>query len=608
MAEALWLAAAAAVLSFVVTQVIIPVLPRLGLVSTPDPNHPNPVPVGGGIALWIVSGAGLLVMALMGHPIAELGKIFFGASILFFAGVWDDVRLLSPGTKLLVQVSVASLMIIVGVVFPLGAGLEWLAVPLTMLWFVGLCNAFNLVDNMDGMLPGIAAVAATFVGLFAFATGRPETGLLSWTVAGACLGFLRYNLPPAKIFLGDSGSMFLGFLLAGLAIGDSWRGLTQVGLTVLAPTLLLAVPIFNTTFVTITRKLSGVPLSSGKADHINYRLLAHGLSRGRALGAVYALSIVAGAFGLLVVTVTPLAYAAGATAFLILLMYLGVFLYEGRVQQYYGDFEVTKKRPGWEESPWYRWVIRVMAVSGDVLLVFTSLYAAFYLRFDGDIPADQLVNLAKILPYLILFRVGLALVMGVYETRWRLGLAPDALRLGWSVLLGTLLFTALVLLLRLPSFPRTVIVIEGVISLLFFGATRLGIRGLGEVTSRERDVREGRRTIIAGSSDGFLTVYRAIRDRSDGEYHVIGFADDDPMAHRSLVGGVRVLGSIARLPALARLAGAEHVIFSFPAGSEEQVERHLKAVLATGLTAEVARLEVEAGEAWLRSRTRMVSG
>ena len=125
--------------------------------------------------------------------------------------------------------------------------------------------------------------------------------------------------------------MFLGFLLAGLAIGDSWEGGDELGFTILAPALLLAVPIFNTTFVTVTRKLSGIPVSRGKADHINYRLLAHGLSKGRALLAVYVASAISGTVGVLVVTSAPLTYGVGATLFLLLLMYLGVYLYQGRV-------------------------------------------------------------------------------------------------------------------------------------------------------------------------------------------------------------------------------------------------------------------------------------
>ncbi len=601
-AEVAFYAGAAAVGSWALSRVAIGVLPRIGLVSAPDPNHPGPVPLGGGIAIWVVVGLLVTVMAVSGHAIAGVALPLAGATVLFLAGVWDDVRLLAPRTKLLIQFGAAAAMVIGGVTFPLGPGLEWVAVPVTMLWFVGVCNAFNLIDNMDGMLPGVAAVAAIFVGVFAYATGRPETALVSWIVAGAVLGFLPANLPPARIFMGDSGSMFLGFLLAGLAIGESWAGLTQLAFTILAPTLLLAVPIFNTTFVTVTRKLSGVPLSRGKADHINYRLLAHGMSRSRALLAVYVLSAVSGTVGVLVVTSTPMAYAVGASLFLLLLMYLGVFLYEGRVHDFQREFLVAREKPGWEESPWYRWVIRMVAVVGDVVLVFASMYLAFYLRFDGSIPADQLANLAAVLPYILVFRVGLALLFGVYETQWKLGLASDAVRLVGAVVLGTLLFAALLFVLRLPSFPRTVIVLEGLVSLLFFGLTRLGVRALGEVTSREWGTREGRRTIIAGSADGVLTVFRHLRHRSGPGYQVIGFADDDPAAHRSLVGGVRVLGAASRIPALGRLYGAEHVIFCFPYMADEDLQLLLHGVLETGMTAEVARLDVITADAWLDAR------
>ena len=202
--EALVFAGTAFAVSYGLTRVAIRVLPRMGLVSTPDPNHPQPVPLSGGIAVGIAAGFSMMLLGGSGHDVGDIGLIFLGATALFVAGVWDDVRLLEPRTKLLIQLAAASAMVISGVTFPFGPGLTWLAVPVTVLWFVGVCNAFNLVDNMDGMLPGVAAVAATFVGLFALATGRPETAIASWIVAGACAGFLRFNLPPARIFLGDT--------------------------------------------------------------------------------------------------------------------------------------------------------------------------------------------------------------------------------------------------------------------------------------------------------------------------------------------------------------------------------------------------------------------
>lgn len=584
--------------SFVLTGAVMRVLPPLGLVSTPDPNHPDPVPVGGGIAIWLTLGIALVVLAGTGHDVAGVTLPLVGASVLFVAGLWDDVRLLEPGAKLFVQIGAAAAMVIGGVTFPLGAEWEWLAVPLTMLWFVGVCNAFNLIDNMDGMLPGVAAVAAVFVGVFAYATGRPETALVSWIVAAAVLGFLPFNLPPARIFMGDAGSMGVGFLLAGLAIGESWAGLTQLAFTILAPSLLLAVPIFNTTFVTITRKMSGVPLSRGKGDHINYRLLAHGLGRTRALLTVYLLSAVSGTVGVLVVTSTPLAYAVGASLFLILLMYLGVFLYEGRVQDFEDSFRVPREKPGWEQSPWYRWVIRIGAMAGDVVLVFASMYLAFYLRFDGAIPDRQLRNLAVVLPYLLVVRVGIALVMGVYETQWRFSVAKDTIRLVGSVVLGSLIFTAILFLLRPPSFPRAVVAIEGLLALGFFGLTRVGVRELGEAGRHEWAGDSGRRTIVVGTAQGIASLVHR-HGILRGGYHVLGVACDDIPAKRTVLAGLRVLGPTLRVPVLAHLYGAEHVVLCFPGRAAEELAQRVRGILKGGVTVEVARVEFVPGEEWL---------
>lgn len=604
MVEAALFAAGAGLASYLLTHSATRILPRLGLVSVPDPNHPRPVPVGGGIVLWAVVFASLSLLTVLGHPVRPLADVVLAATVLFLAGLWDDARPMAPRTKVLVQIAAASAAVISGVAFPsLGPGWAWAAAPMTLLWFVALCNAFNLIDNMDGMLPGVAATAAVFIGFFAFLTDRPATGFLAWIAAGACLGFLRHNLPPARILLGDSGSMFLGFLLAGLAIGDHpWRGMTQVGLTILVPAMLLAIPIFNATFVTVTRKLQGVPVSRGKADHINYRLLAHGLSRSRALGTVYALCVATGALGLLALAVDTLTYLAGAALFLVVLVYLAAFLHDGRVDDRQRDFRVEQSRRGWDQSPWYRWVLLIVAVSGDVLLVFASLYAAFHLRFDGAVPEAQLDNLATVLPWLILFRIGLGLLRGLYDTRWSRASFPDTFRLAGTVALGTLLFAALVMALRVPSFPRTVVALEGLITMLFLVGTRLGVRRLGELAARKRGAQHGMRTIVAGASDAVLTTYRELATRNGGDYHVIGFVEDDPRAGRGRFHGVRVLGPVSKLPALARLVRAEHVILAFPKESADAVEKHLQAVLAAGMTAEVVQLEIVAARTWLGRR------
>ena len=599
MLEALGFAGVAAVAGHLLTHFATWAASCLGLLSKPGPNHPGDMPLGGGLVLGAVALLAFVVIGVRGYPAVALANVLAGAACLFAFGFWDDAYPQKPRTKLLAQLAAATLVILSGVTFPLGPGMEWVAVPLTLFWFVGLCNAFNLIDNMDGMLPGVAAATAVFVGFFAFATGRTATGLFSWAIAGACLGILRHNLPPARILLGDSGSMFLGFLLAGLAIGDSWQGMTHMGLTVLVPAMLFVVPIFNVTFVTLTRKLGGRPVSRGQADHINHHLLAHGLSHGRTLAVVYTLSVVGGVLGLMAITVAPRTYAAVAVFFVVTLFYAGAFLYDGRVQKHFPDFLLKPSCRGWAQSSRYRWFTLFGAISGDVLLGFVALYLAFYLRFDGVIPADQLQNMAAVLPYLLLCRVGLALMMGTYDTKWRFASTLDTFRLVGTVLLGSLLFATLLLPLRLPSFPRTVVVVEGMLTLFFVASTRLGIRRLGEVITPERDAREGKRTIIAGSSDGVISAYREIRARNGGDYHVIGFAEADPRIARGQTQGIPVLGPISRLVPLARLAGAEHVILAYPKRSGTDVATHLQTVLAAGLTAEIVEFKVVPGSSWL---------
>ncbi|MFN8532490.1 MAG: MraY family glycosyltransferase [Dehalococcoidia bacterium] len=269
---------------------------RVGLVDQPAARkvHRVPVPLMGGVAIWIA-----LVSALMlftdRFNLPQLGAILLGATVVSITGLLDDRQGLSPYAKLVAQ-SVATVpLVLSGIRVESATPWNEVNLALTFLWVVGITNAFNLLDNMDGLAASVAAVASGFFLVLAAGSGQFLVASLSAAIAGACLGFLRFNfLAPARIFMGDAGSLLLGYLLA--ALGIKLRFENDPTVTLLIPILVLGIPIFDTTLVTISRLRRRLnPLTSAGKDHLSHRLTMLGLS-GRE--AVMLIVMIGGVLGL----------------------------------------------------------------------------------------------------------------------------------------------------------------------------------------------------------------------------------------------------------------------------------------------------------------------
>ena len=260
---------------------------RLGVTDQPNARkiHVNPIPLLGGVAIYGAFIAALLVFGDR-YRINELLSILIGASLMSFLGVWDDRRSLSPFLKLVGQFLAASILVISGVyigTFPW----EALNIALTLLWVVVVTNAMNLLDNMDGLSGGIGAVAAIFFLLLAAMNDQYLVGALSAALVGACLGFLVYNFNPASIFMGDAGALFLGFILAAVAIKLRFPEGVQI-VTWMVPVLILGLPLFDTALVIVSRLRRGYnPLTTPGKDHTSHRLVALGYTRREAVLICY---------------------------------------------------------------------------------------------------------------------------------------------------------------------------------------------------------------------------------------------------------------------------------------------------------------------------------
>ena len=307
--------AGALVLAIGATPVARYLAPRMGMIDRPEARkiHDRPVPRLGGAAILVATVVAALILGER-YNFDQFGSILVGATGISFMGLIDDRWGLHAFVKLGGQIAAALLLYASGInvsTFHHPA----ISLMVTVFWVVYITNAINLLDNMDGLAGGVTAIAAAHFALMCSFSGQYLVGALSIALLGACIGFLRYNLNPANIFMGDSGSLFLGFMLAATGIKLSFP--QNVGFVAwMIPVLVMGVPIFDTALVVVSRLRRGLnPLTTPGRDHVSHRLVAAGLSRREAVLTIYVASFVAGMLAIFVTRASVLeGYIAGGVA------------------------------------------------------------------------------------------------------------------------------------------------------------------------------------------------------------------------------------------------------------------------------------------------------
>ena len=249
---------------------------QMGVVDNPDGHlkqHTEAVPYLGGLAVFV---AFLLTVGVFTEFQQEILGLLLSGTIIVMVGLIDDFGVLTPTQKLLGQTLAALVLIKSGIYIRLEFLTLPLAIPLTVLWILTVTNAFNIIDIMDGLATGIAVISALVIAAANVLAGRDSIAFLSVVLAGAALGFLRHNFHPARIYLGDAGSLFLGFMLAALSMNAGYTRINMVA--AISPVLILGVPLFDLAFVTYVRWRKGIPIMRGSPDHYALRLLRCRLS------------------------------------------------------------------------------------------------------------------------------------------------------------------------------------------------------------------------------------------------------------------------------------------------------------------------------------------
>ena len=544
---------------------------RIGMVARPrmDRWNKNPTAMLGGVGIWLA----VLLSYLFFMPHTPRGwVVMFSSTFLFAVGLADDFLHAKPYQKLIGQVMGAAFVIYYGL------GLPWTSSPpvnmvITIFWLIGITNAVNLLDNMDGLSSGIAAIASVFLALSFISNGQPTEALMLAVFAAALVGFLVYNFNPASIFMGDCGSMFIGFFLASTALMAATGGRARSFLPVLAvPILILFIPIFDTTFVTVLRKLAGRAASQGGRDHTSHRLVALGMSERRAVLMLYGFAALSGLLALVVRHMQFDVSFAAILGFTVVLTLLGVYLAGVKV---YDEEDEAKAAHDNRLAAFLvdvSYKRRIFEVLLDIVLITLAYYSAYALRFSGFAQTGAWMVFLRTLPVLVFVKMAAFLAMGVYRGIWRYTSIDDLVVFAKANLLGSIGSVLVILFaFRFDGVSRAVFVLDAVLMLMMLAASRMAFRLFRQVLPVS-NTRPGRRVLIYGAGDAGELLLRELINNRELQYAPVGFMDDDPQKKGKVIHGLRVLAGNGALRKVCREQRVSEVLISSLHFSEERLQ------------------------------------
>ncbi len=534
-------------IAFVAVVVLTPLVIRMarmfGWVAQPtaDRWHATPTALMGGIAIYAGATAALFATS----PAFAAAPIWIGATIMFVTGLVDDVWHIRPAAKLAMQVLATSLLLYSGYAFGHDWSL-WLALPLTLVWVVGITNAINLLDNMDGLSAGVAGIAAGIMVVFAAMTESSLAVRIGTPVVGAAFGFLVYNFKPAKIFMGDCGSLFLGYIVAALGLIIQKEAVSAGPVAVaLVPLAVLAVPIFDTTLVTLVRKLSGRSISQGGRDHSSHRLVFLGLSERHAVLMLYTLSLFSGVAALTALYVGERLFFALTAFVAVALTVLGIQLARANVyEDAKGDGAPPREfRPlhALHDLMGHHWKA-LFGIMADALLIGAAFVVSHSLRFDGGVPVEHGTQMVQVLPLIVALKIGVFYALGLYRGIWRYAGTPEIIRTISATVLASVASGGLITAMYgLESLSRGVMVIDWMMVTLAVIAVRFGFRGLRQYLASKGG--KGERALLYGAGEQGTLAIRILRHNDALELVPVGFIDDNPLKVGLSVQGVPIMGT-----------------------------------------------------------------
>jgi UDP-GlcNAc:undecaprenyl-phosphate GlcNAc-1-phosphate transferase len=561
--------------ALIATPLVIVGARRLGFVAKPrgDRWHQKPTPLLGGIAIFLAT---IPLFPLLPHPhdvniLERFWALLAGAVLIFFLGLYDDVRGLTPGAKALGQIVAAGVLLLQ--FGPPGSlnkiPLALVTVPLIIVWVVGMTNAFNLLDNMDGLSAGIAGIVAMTIFGYNHVRGDRETAVLALLVAGACGGFLVFNFNPARIFMGDCGSLLLGYVLSSAVVLGAAKAPSELLVAVFIPVAVMALPILDTTLVTVIRAANRRPISQGGRDHLSHRLVALGLNERQAVLLLYLVSAAAGALAISSSYLGPWISVSLGGLLAIGIALFGVYLGQVRI---YSEADVERLQASnglmgklvVGGTLLYKRQVTTMLL--DLSIACLSLSASYLLRYEGVLEKRFIEQFAQVLPFVVIFKLPLLYFFGVYRCIWRYFGASEVRAILKAGTYGSVLaVVGLFVAYRGEALNRSILLLDWGLFVVLTVGVRLSFVFIRDWLARMQQ-HDLIRVLIVGAGDTGELMLRAMQRARRRSYQVVGFLDDDPTRRHLAIHGVPVVGNSKELASAARLLAAEEVLLAVANG------------------------------------------
>ena len=519
---------------------------RTGKVAQPrkDRWHKQPTPTLGGVGMFAGAALTVAVYAAWNGGFAGIHWTLLVAPLgMFILGIVDDFWRLNPPIKLAVQLFFATLVIFFGglviKIFP------WpiMNILLTYFWLIGITNAINLLDNMDGIAAGVAMIAAGFLAVFFWRAGASGPLVISLALIGSILGFLLFNFPPARIFMGDSGSMFLGFTLASLAIARSMQA-SNVFAVLAVPVMIFLAPILDTSLVTITRLLRGQSPAQGGTDHSTHRLVAFGLSPRQVALTLYVVSFAGGLAGILLEAsnyrVSLVVVPVVLIVLTLLTAYLGRLKVVAQASQDQNGFGRRVARFAYKR--------RLFELLLDLVLISFSYYLAYWTRYGLGMTFESMQFFLRSWPWALASAYLFFLIAGLYRVVWGRFYLTDLFRyLVASGLSALAVATGLVILDPGTAYSWGVFGFFALFLFLGSAGSRLSFMLLDRLADQSRLNASLAAVYFYGAGDAGDLALRWLQRMPNAPFRPIAIFDDDATLWGRTFFNVKIVGGVDQL-------------------------------------------------------------
>jgi UDP-GlcNAc:undecaprenyl-phosphate GlcNAc-1-phosphate transferase len=578
-------------ISLVVSLSLVPVVRmiciRTGHVDAPRPDrwHQQPTPNLGGIAIF---ASFILVMLLLkvwvdgwnDFPETLDLKILIGPAIMFILGLYDDFKEISPTAKIIGQIFAASVVIYQGyttdffnprIENPLIAQIP--NIILTFLWIIGITNAINLMDNMDGLAGGISIITALFLSYFFITAENSGLAAISVGLVGSLLGFLIFNFPPARIFMGDSGSMFLGFTLALLAIARQPQA-SNVFAVMGIPTFLFLIPIMDTILVTTTRIIRGKSPIKGGKDHTSHRLISLGFSERKTLFILFSMAIFSGLVA---------AFLESIRYWYSLVLVPGIVLILVLLISFIGGVKISEESTRAEGEGKFRQMVLTLTNRGKLFEVFLDFfiigiayYLAFLFRYNLQMNDNRLAVYLSTLPVVMGCGFLSFYAMGVYRGLWRYINMEEIYQYFKAVILAVFLSALVLYILQTEkTFNGLFFFFFGLFLFIGLVGSRSSFK-IFRFLLTDQNVGKYEKVLIVGADDAGEVTLRFLQHQPGQRYKVVGFFDENPMLKGREIHSHQVFTDLGQLTRYLQKTTIDGFVFSPGFNPDSQTGKQLE--------------------------------